>query len=84
MMLAGESAKQNPVPVLAITVELNGLKQRRFWVNGLQPLRHTQMEPRRRFRRMPEPNSGARCNRACGLVRFLDRKIAARLPTLYP
>src|SRR5262250_3289819 len=39
-------------------------------------------EPRRRFRRMPEPNSGDRCSRGCRLVR--GRKIAARLPTLYP
>ena len=30
-------------------------------------------EPRRRFRRMPEPNSGDRCRRGC-------RKIAARCP----
>src|SRR5215467_4293086 len=41
-------------------------------------------EPRRRSRRMPEPNSGDRCSRGCRLVRFLDRKIAARLPTRYP
>src|SRR5215470_15044667 len=41
-------------------------------------------KPRRRSRRMPEPNSGDRCSRGCRLVRFLDRKIAARLPTRYP
>src|SRR5215813_2059380 len=41
-------------------------------------------DPRRRFHRMPEPNSGDRCSRGCRLVRFLDRKIVARLPTLYP
>src|SRR5215831_14210503 len=46
--------------------------------------RFKRREPRRRFRRMPEPNSGDRCSRGCRLVRFLDRKIAARLPTLCP
>src|SRR5262249_22747980 len=32
-------------------------------------------EPRRRFRRMPEPNRGDRCSRGCRLVRILDRNV---------
>src|SRR5215831_11117817 len=36
------------------------------------------------FEECLKPNSGDRCSRGCRLVRFLDRKIAARLPTLYP
>ena len=38
-------------------------------------------EPRRRLRRMPEPNSGDRRGRGCRLKRSSDRKIAARLLT---
>src|SRR5215831_5633735 len=50
----------------------------------LAPRFKRRREPRRRFRRMPEPNNRDRCSREYRLVRFLDRKIAARLPTLYP
>src|SRR5215469_13134561 len=44
-------------------------------------LRRSRREPRRRLRRMPEPNSGDRRGRGCRLKRSSDRKIAARLLT---